>query len=292
MSIQTEITRISEARNTLRSKATELGIAQQTDKLDVLATAFDGIQNRGAVDAQVKEGESYTIPKGYHNGSGTVSGVAGGGNYNLQTKSVTPTTSQQNIAPDSGYYGLSAVTVEAIPSQYKDVSSTTATASDVLANKVFISSEGETTTGTMPNNGAVSKVLDTEETSYTVPAGYHSGTGKVQISTEVKTAIPSRSSQVIKPSTGKILSQVTVNAISSDLQDVSGVTATAANVLDGTFFVTSEGALTEGTMVNRGANNQSIDGLTTTSVTIPQGYHNGQGKVSLTDDIETSLAAI
>ena len=292
MSIQTEITRISEARNTLRSKATELGIAKQTDKIDVLATAFDGIENRGAVDAQVREGESYTIPKGYHNGSGTVSGVAGGGNYKLQTKSVTPTTSQQNIAPDSGYYGLSAVTVNSIPSQYKDVSSTTATAPDVLANKVFISSEGKTTTGTMPNNGAVSKVLDTKQTSYTVPAGYHSGTGKVSIATETKSVSPTRSQQVIEPTDGKVLSQVTVGAISSDLQDVSGVTATAVNVLDGTFFVTSKGALTEGTMVNRGANNQTIDGLTTTSVTIPQGYHNGQGTVSLTNDIEASLVAI
>lgn len=44
--------------------------------------------------------------------------VSGGGSPTLQSKTATPTTSQQVIQPDNGYDGLSQVTVNAIPSQY------------------------------------------------------------------------------------------------------------------------------------------------------------------------------
>lgn len=118
MSISSQIARIQTDRNTIRNKLIEIGLAQSTSNLDALATAIDGIENRGAVSAQVQEGDTYTIPKGYHNGSGTVSGVSGGGNYSLQSKTVTPTKQQQNVTPDSGYYGLSDVTVSAIPEAY------------------------------------------------------------------------------------------------------------------------------------------------------------------------------
>lgn len=77
--IATEITRIQNDRNTIRTKLVELGMAESTSNLDTLATAISGITNQGAVSATVQEGDTYTIPKGYHNGSGTVSGVSGGG---------------------------------------------------------------------------------------------------------------------------------------------------------------------------------------------------------------------
>lgn len=290
MSTSTEITRLQTARNTIRTKFVELGIATSTDKIDALASAAEGITNRGAVNASVTEGTSYTIPAGYHNGSGVVSGVAGGGNYNLQEKSVTPTKSQQSITSDEGYYGLSGVTVAAIPDNYQDVSATTATAANVLTGKVFTAEDGTVTTGTMANNGAVSKTLDTATTSYTVPAGYHSGTGKVSITTETKSATPTKSAQTITPTTGKVLSSVSVAAIPANYIDTTDADATAANILDGKFAYVN-GVKLEGTMANNGATGGSIDGLTTTSLAIPAGYTTG-GTISLTSDIEDALAAI
>lgn len=293
MSTQTEITRLQTARNKLRTWLVGLGLAASTDKLGALADKAAAIKNQGAVDAQVKEGESYTVPAGYHNGSGTVKGVSGGGNYNLQAKSVTPTKEQQSITPDQGYYGLSGVTVGAIPENFQDVSATTAAPGDVLANKVFIDADGVTQAGTMPDNGAVSKVLDATagNQEYTVPAGKHSGKGKVSVVLETKSATPAEAAQDITPTKGKVLGKVTVGAIPDKYKDVSGVTAGAADVLDGKFIVLADGSKVEGTMANNGAIAKTIDGLTQTSVDIPAGYTSG-GTVGLTDDIENALAAI
>ena len=293
MSTQTEITRLQTARNKLRTWLVGLGLAASTDKLDALADKAAAIKNQGAVDANVKEGESYTIPAGYHNGSGTVKGVAGGGNYSLQAKSVTPTKEQQSITPDQGYYGLSGVAVGAIPENYQDVSATTAAPADVLANKVFIDADGVTQAGTMPDNGAVEKVLDatTGNQEYTVPAGKHSGAGKVSVVLETKSATPAEAAQDITPTKGKVLGKVTVGAIPDKYKDVSGVTAGAADVLDGKFIVLANGSKVEGTMANNGAIAKTIDGLTQTSAAVPAGYTSG-GTVSLTDAIETALTAI
>lgn len=278
--IATQIARIQTDKNTIRTKLVDLGLATSTDNLDALASAVAGIANKGAVNATVKEGETYSIPAGYHNGSGVVSGVAGGGNYTLQTKSVTPTKEQQAVTADSGYYGLTSVTVAAIPENYQDVSATTAIAGDVLTGKVFTDADGVVTTGTMANNGTVTKTLDTTTKSVTIAKGYHSGSGSVSITTEEKSATPTKSTQEIIPTTGKVLSKVTVAAIPDTYQDVTNVTATADKVLDTYVFVDSDGNEVEGTMANNGAVSKTLD-TTATSYTVPAGYHNGSGKVNI-----------
>lgn len=101
--------------------------------------------NNGGVTGTIstKDGQ-YTVPQGYHDGSGKVSiapaerakiiagniksgvqilGVTGtysGEAITAQTKSATPSWSQQTIQPDTGYDYLSAVTVAAIPIAYSD----------------------------------------------------------------------------------------------------------------------------------------------------------------------------
>jgi hypothetical protein len=222
-----------------------------------------------------------------------VSGVGGGGDYDLrEPEPVTPTKSQQNITPGDGYYGLKSVTVKAIPEAYQDVTSVTAGAGDVLTGKIFVSADGTVTPGEMINNGAVNKTLDVTTITYTIPKGFHSGSGKVQLVLETKSVTPTKSEQKIKPSSGKVLSEVIVAPIPDQYQDVTPVTAEDVHVLEGYKIVDSTGTPVNGAMTNKGAISGSIDGLTTTSYTVPAGYHNGSGKVTLTSDIENALAAI
>lgn len=174
------------------------------------------------------------------------------------------------------------------------------------------------------DNGAVSGNISAVAEQYSVPAGYHNGTGKVQIASveqakiiagniksgvtilgvagsyagegvdlQEKTVTPTKAQQDITPDEGYDgLSKVSVGAIPDNYADVTGVTATEADVLATKTFVTASGAKVAGTMVNNGAVSATIDGLTTGSYTIPAGYHDGKGTVSLADDIVNALAAI
>lgn len=290
MNIAEHIARITTNKNTIRAKATELGLAQSTANLDQLADAIEGIENQGAVSATVQEGDTYTIPKGYHNGSGTVSGVAGGGNYSLQSKVVTPTKLQQNVTPDSGYYGLSDVTVAPIPDVYQNVSAVTAGPGDVLTGKVIVDSSGKVAAGTMPNHGAAAKTLTAETPSYAIPEGYHNGQGLVKLVPENRSAVPAKSGQVVQATEGKVLGTVTVEGIPKEYADTADATALAGHILaEKTAYV--DGEKLTGTMPDNSDTTASLDGLTVTSVVIPAGYTRG-GTVGLTDDIAKALAAI
>lgn len=288
MSIATELSRIQADRNTIRAKLVELGMANNADNLTKLATAIEGLVNRGAVTISVKEGETYTIPAGYHNGAGTVSGVSGGGNYSLQSKTVTPTKKQQSITSDEGYYGLSDVIVNAIPDAYQDVTSVTAGAGDVLTGKVIVNVNGEVITGTMTNNGSASKTLDVTTITYTIPKGYHDGTGKVTIVLEEKTVIPTKATQVVQPVSGKVLSKVTVNPIPDEYITTTDATAAADQILIGeTAYVAGEKL--EGTMPNIGTQTKVLDTTTgNQAIPISKGFHDGNGEVSIVLETKTA----
>ena len=103
--------------------------------------------------------------------------------------------------------------------------------------------------------------------------------GSTSYDLQSKTATPGASQQIILPDSGYYgLASVTVAPIPSNLKDVSGVTAGASDVLDGKQIVDASGNVLIGSMVNRGAITAEVPGGDT--FIIPEGYHNGQGKVT------------
>lgn len=76
------------------------------------------------------------------------------------------------------------------------------------------------------------------------------------------------------------------------LIDLTSDTVTSNNLLEGITAHNKAGNTITGNIKNKGAVNGSINGLSTASYTIPEGYHNGSGKVNLTNDIEEALKKI
>ena len=153
----------------------------------------------------------------------------------------------------SGYtaHGANGAPITGSCTYDSNTTNDTLTVSEALTGKTF-HARGQAYTGTMPNNGAVTGTITTKAQEYTVPQGYHDGSGKVSISSteqakiiatnirqgitilgvegsmsgsedmhaQAKTVTPTFSSQTISPDSGyNCLSEVTVNAITVTYSD-------------------------------------------------------------------------
>lgn len=155
----------------------------------------------------------------------------GGSTPTLQTKTVTPTASQQTVTPDSGYDGLSSVTVNAAPL-------TTKTATPTTSQQTIT-----------PGTGYIGM------SSVTVNAA----------PLTTKSATPSTSSQTITPGTGYIgMSSVTVNAIPSQYIVPSGTISITSN---GTVDVTQYASASVNVSGSGGKNVQAYIGTAETNQT-------------------------
>ena len=184
--------------------------------------------------ADVAQGKTFTSSSGLK-----VTGTAKASAPTLQSKTATPSTSQQIITPDSGYDGLSQITVEAIPSG--SLSTPTISSSGLITAQVG-------TSGYLASGTKVTKQLTTQAAKTVTPtaseqtvvnsAVYTTGAVKVAaVPTETKTIT---ANGTYTPSSGKYLTQVTVNVPASGI-DTSDATATANDIAEGvTAYVNGE----------------------------------------------------
>lgn len=167
------------------------------------------------------------------------------GNGEVLIDLTADTVSAANLLSGITAHGADGAPITGTCAYDSDTSNDTLTAAEALVGKTF-HARGTAYTGTMPNNGAVAGTITAVDTPYTIPAGYHDGSGTVSIdstdaakiipgniksgvellgvtgtysgeaiSAQTKSATPSFSAQTIQPDSGyDYLSAVNIAAIS------------------------------------------------------------------------------
>lgn len=159
--------------------------------------------------------------------------------YSLQTKSVTPTLSLQTVSADAGYYGLQTVTVSAVTSSID---------SNIQASYIKSGISILGVTGTLSGGGSTP--------------------------TQSKTSNPSTATITITPDAGYALSLVTINAVTSSIDN----NITAGNIKSGVTILGVLGTY-QGTVINN--QNKTVDPSTVSqNVTYSTGY-TGLGTVTV-----------
>lgn len=174
MSVASEVNRIQAARNAIRSTLVSWGVAQSGNDLDALAAALASVLDRGAVDVTLDEGQTYTVPQGYHNGSGTVanpviagkmepyvydynSGYVQNGTWHYENPTQTYADIYRVVAGGSYFFSLGGTVGTRFRSMFTptDVTQTTATVAGTTIKNINNPSPYASAEFTAPEDGFI-----------------------------------------------------------------------------------------------------------------------------------------
>lgn len=252
----------------------------------------NGIYNAANYTAMTQVEVDVPIPDGYINPSGTKP-ITTNGTHNvnefenvdvnvqpaLQPKTVTPTKAQQPIQADSGYYGLSQVTVRPIPDNYIIPSGTV----DLSENRVYDVTQYAKASISVPIpdgyiNPSGTKNI-TENGTHNVNE-FESAYVNVRPPLQNKTVTPARNSQIVSSDDSYYgLSEVTVNGIPSEYNVTTGANAAKSEVLEGRKFYGING-LEDGGLKNNGTIHETLY-ASKTSLTLNGAYWGGEVDINI-----------
>lgn len=252
----------------LLNKIDDGTIATPTDTLDITDNGIKDVTNYASVDVNVvtpsqtktatptTSQQTISPDDGYLLSSVTVNAVTNSIDSNItplniregitilgvqgnlapdkpdQSKTATPTTSEQVIRADTGYE-LAQVTVESVTSSID---------SNIQASNI---KDGVTilgVTGTLEEGITPMGQLEITENGVRDVTQYASVNVSVETPSQEKTVTPTTSQQEITPDTDYLLSKVTVNAVTSAVDS----NIQAGNIKDGVTILGVEGTLQEG----------------------------------------------
>lgn len=158
MSIQTEITRLNTAKANILTSISNKGVdTSSVNTLNDIPPLIDSISTEEDLSNELNEqntllsNQEVTI----EDIKLALQGKGSGGEVVLQEKTITPTTSQQNVIADSGYNGLSKVVVNAVDSSID---------SDIKATNIRKGIDILGVTGTLEEKEDLTQELTTQET--------------------------------------------------------------------------------------------------------------------------------
>ncbi len=216
--------------------------------------------DNGAANITISNLNDVSIPEGYYDGTGKVA---------------ISETEKAKIISGNIKSGVTILGVRGA-STMQNTSDATASASEILSGKTAYVN-GNKITGIMQNRETITHDLTYADEEYTIPQGYHSGNGKVKIDSSEKTKIVSENIRA------------DVNILGVDGTFTADGTANTSEILYGEIAYVNGEKIT-GTMPNNSANNGTIAAVND-EYSIPAGYHNGNGKVSIDSTEKAKIIA-
>lgn len=309
------------SRNTIRSKLVSLGLSGNTDKLAKLAEDINSMTDNGKVTpSALAAGGEYTIPEGYHNGEGKVTAQPLASQTGVDAgKTAADAASMRSgyqawvngakisgTMPNASIYPMSALSVP-----------DTTVSCDVEPDRVHDSSlkiEMADSADTFGGYVEAGRVQSERNTVVYIDSmvGLATPTDEEQVihaperngkttlfNVVVIDPVPVDSSNSFTtngtktPASGKFFSSVNIDVPTGTARSSADVTASGATVTVPAGLYSAQVTKSVSTVSPTAVTLTGLGSVAgDSSYTIPAGYHDGTGTVSLTNDILTQLQAI